>query len=104
MGEGYTGCMKRPFIEVAPLVALAAMLVAGCPGDEDTARQSHYSIPAGVSSKAADVSLLFMGNSHASLNRLQAMVAQLVHARRADDSIAAVEAPGWMFLEDRYRH
>jgi hypothetical protein len=42
-----------------------------------------------------------MGNSHASVNDLQGMVTQLVYAAQAGPSVAAVEAPGWMFLEQR---
>ena len=92
-------------MKCAPLTTLVCvgLLLAGCPGEDEPARPAGYSIPAGVPSRDADVSLLFMGNSHASLNGLQAMVANMIHARRSTESVAAVEAPGWMFLEDRYR-
>jgi len=55
------------------------------------------SCASGVSSKDADLSPLFMGNSHSSGNNLQGMVAQLVFAARfGEQNVAAVEAPGWM--------
>ena len=49
----------------------------------------------------ADISLLFMGNSHTSTNNLPAMVAAMVRAARPGRSVRAVEAPGWMFLDER---
>jgi len=72
----------------------AAMLAAGCgSGGGDGALGSD-----------ADVPLLFMGNSHSSYNDLQGMVEALVGAARPGESVEAVAAPGWMFLEDRYHH
>ena len=50
---------------------------------------------------SADVSLLFMGNSHTSSNNLIGMVVAMITIGRPQKSIAAVEAPGWMFLEER---
>jgi len=50
---------------------------------------------------AADITLLFMGNSHTSTNDLSTMVADMVRAVRPGQTVASVEAPGWMFLEDR---
>lgn len=52
---------------------------------------------------SADITLLFMGNSHTTSNDLSKMVAEMVRAGRPDRSVAAVEAPGWMFLEERVR-
>jgi hypothetical protein len=71
-------------------VLCAAALVAAC-GTGDN----------GGSGSDADVPMLFMGNSHASLNNLQGMVEAVVGAARAGESVEAVEAPGWMFLEER---
>lgn len=42
-----------------------------------------------------------MGNSHSSFNNLQAMVAAMVSAAHPGESVAAVPAPGSMFLEER---
>lgn len=83
---------------MSKLVA-ATLLVAGCSGDESD-RVTTYGPPAA----SADISLLFMGNSHASVNGLQGMVAEMVGAVRPNESVAAVEAPGWMFLEERINH
>ncbi|MEO8102650.1 MAG: hypothetical protein ABI790_08995 [Betaproteobacteria bacterium] len=55
----------------------------------------------GASPATADISLLFMGNSHTSVNDLPSMVAAMVRAGRPARTVAAVVAPGWMFLEDR---
>lgn len=82
------------------LVVAVLALLAGC-RDDAASQQANYSVPPGVGSREADFSLLFMGNSHSSVNRLPAMVAELVHAARTGQSVAAVEAPGWMFLEQR---
>jgi len=42
-----------------------------------------------------------MGNSHTSNNGLPKMVEAMVAAARPGKSVAAVEAPGWMFLSER---
>jgi hypothetical protein len=49
----------------------------------------------------ADISLLFMGNSHTSANNLPGMVSAMVRAARPGRTVRAVEAPGWMFLDER---
>ncbi len=62
---------------------------------------SHNNAPSGPPTASADVSLLFMGNSHTSANNLTGMVADMVRAGRPGRSVASVDAPGWMFLEER---
>lgn len=42
-----------------------------------------------------------MGNSHTTVNRLPAMVEAMVRAANPGKTVAALEAPGWMFLEER---
>ncbi len=42
-----------------------------------------------------------MGNSHTSSNDLTRMVADMVRAGKPERTVASVEAPGWMFLEER---
>lgn len=74
------------------MLLAAALLAAGC----GTREQADYG-------SDADVPMLFMGNSHSSLNDLQGTIEAMVGAARPDESVEAVEAPGWMFLEDRYR-
>jgi hypothetical protein len=49
----------------------------------------------------ADVTLLFMGNSHTSFNDLTAMVADMVRAARPGKSVATETAPNFLFLEER---
>jgi hypothetical protein len=78
-------------------LAAAALLLAGCVGSDSG------SLPE-VEGSDADVPMLFMGNSHASLNDLQAMIVTMVIPARPGESVQAVEAPGWMFLEDRVQH
>lgn len=77
----------------APRAAAAALLLAGCLSGDGVLQGTD-----------ADVALLFMGNSHASVNNLQGMVEALVRPGRPGETVEAVEAPGWMYLEDRYRH
>jgi hypothetical protein len=42
-----------------------------------------------------------MGNSHTSFNDLSTLVADLVRASNPGKTVASVEAPGWMFLDER---
>jgi hypothetical protein len=55
--------------------------------------------PAGI----ADITLLFMGNSHTANHNLPGMVAAMVRSARPGRTVFATEAPGWMFLEERSR-
>ena len=50
---------------------------------------------------AADINVLMMGNSHTSFNSLPAMVAAMVQAATPGKTAVSVEAPGWMFLDER---
>ena len=49
----------------------------------------------------ADVTLLFMGNSHTSNNDLSTMVTDMVRDGTPGKTVASVEAPGWLFLDER---
>ncbi len=49
----------------------------------------------------ADITLLFMGNSHTVVNDLNGMVADMVRAGKPGNSVAQVLAPGGMFLDER---
>jgi hypothetical protein len=49
----------------------------------------------------ADITLLFMGNSHTSFNDLTGMVADMVRAARPGKSVAVEIAPNFLFLEER---
>jgi len=80
------------------LTALVLLLAACGGGGGDTPRGGATSGPPPIT---ADISLLFMGNSHTSVNDLTRMVADMVRAGRPGKSVASVEAPGWMFLDER---
>lgn len=49
----------------------------------------------------ADIGVLMMGNSHTSFNNLPGMLAAMIQATAPGKSVSAVEAPGWMFLDER---
>jgi hypothetical protein len=74
------------------------LLLAACGGGGDTQRGGATSGPPPT---AADISLLFMGNSHTSVNDLSKLVADMVRAGRPGKTVASVEAEGWMFLDER---
>lgn len=82
-------------------MAFVACLVAACGGGSGGAER------AGTTSDppptAADITLLFMGNSHTSSNDLTKIVADMVRAGKPGQSVASVEAPGYMFLDERVR-
>ena len=81
-------------------VLLLAVL-AGCGGDGG----SGSAAPAPPApNPSGETALLFMGNSHTSANNLPGMVAAMVRATRPGRSVRAVEAPGWMFLDERSTH
>ncbi len=86
----------------ASLILLLLWLAACGGGSDDSDSGGNPSSPPAPT--VADITLLFMGNSHASVNELQRMVADMVRAVRPGESVATAEAPGWMFLEERSRH
>lgn len=80
------------------LSMLASSMLAGCGAGGGG---SPAATPPPVPAAAADINLLFMGNSHTSFNNLTGMVAAMVRAARPTRTVAATEAPGWMFLDER---
>ena len=80
------------------ILAALAVLLAACGGDSGEQRGGATT---GPPPSGANISLLFMGNSHTSSNNLTGMVADMVRAGRPGQTVASVEAPGWMFLEER---
>jgi hypothetical protein len=80
----------------AAVIAFLLGLAAGC-GGGGSAADSNDAPAVG----SADINLLFMGNSHTSFNNLPGMVAAMVRVAQPGKSVAAVEAPNWMFLEQR---
>jgi hypothetical protein len=77
-------------------LAIVVTLIAACGGGGSVSQA-----PAPPAGATAEINLLFMGNSHTSANGLPEMVAAMVRAANAGKSVAAVEAPGWMFLGER---
>jgi hypothetical protein len=53
------------------------------------------------STSAADINLLFMGNSHTLVNDVPGMVGEMVRAARPGRTVASVTAPGSLFLGER---
>jgi hypothetical protein len=80
-------------------LAALALLLAACGGGSGD-DQPGGATP-GPPPTSASIPLLFMGNSHTSGNDLTEMVADMVRAGKPGESVASVEAPGWMFLEER---
>ncbi len=78
-------------------LAVLALCLTAC-GSGDTQRGGASSGPPPTT---ANITLLFMGNSHTSSNNLTGMVADMVRAGKPGQSVASVEAQGWMFLEER---
>jgi hypothetical protein len=95
-------CRRKTMIVRAFLAALALFLTA-CGGGGDTQPGDTQSggATSGPPPATADISLLFMGNSHTSVNNLTGMVAEMVRAGKPGKTVASVQAPGSMFLEDR---
>lgn len=52
----------------------------------------------------ADISILFMGNSHSDANNIQGMAVAMIESAHPGKSVAAAAAPDWMFLDERIGH
>jgi len=78
---------------------VAAFFLSACGSGGGTA--STPSAPAPPSGGTAQVSMLFMGNSHTSVNDVPGLVMRMVRAAWPDKTVEAVTAPTWMSLEDR---
>jgi hypothetical protein len=83
---------------------LALTLTACGGGGSGESSQNGGGSSIGPPPASADVSLLFMGNSHTSVNNLVGMVAAMIATGRPHKTVAAVEAPEWMFLDERLNH
>ena len=83
-------------------LAALGLLLAACGGGNGGS--SPQAPPPSPPAGPAEVSLLFMGNSHTSFNNLPGMVAAMVRAARSGSSVLYLEAPGWMFLDERAAH
>jgi hypothetical protein len=70
-------------------------------GGGSNGQSSVATTPPLVSGTAADITMLFMGNSHTSVNNIPGMVAAMVRAGKPGMTVAATEAPNWMHLDAR---
>ena len=86
-------------MKITHAVAGILCFVAACGGGSGNGERGGATT--GPPPVTADISLLFMGNSHTSFNDLTTMVADMVRAGKPSQTVASVEAPGWMFLEER---
>ncbi len=76
-------------------------LLAACGSGGGGSAPAAVAVPTPTTVAGADINLLFMGNSHTSVNNLTGMVAAMLRAGMPAKTVATVEAPGWMFLEER---
>lgn len=86
--------LRTVFAFVAPMFLIACG--GGSGGQTDSAAPV---IPPSIA--AADVTILFMGNSHTSNNDIPGTVAALVRAGRPERTVVATQAPGSMHLDER---
>lgn len=84
------------------LLAAMALLLSACGGGSDDSIQTTPP-PSGPPPLNADIGMLFMGNSHTTVNNVSGMIAEMVRAVRPNRSVAYLEAPGFMFLDERLR-
>jgi hypothetical protein len=89
-------------MNIRTVCAALALMLTACGGGSDGS-QSGGATP-GTPPVAADISMLFMGNSHTSFNDLTKMVADMVRAGKPGKTVESVEAPGFMFLDERLHH
>ena len=93
-------CLGVSFARMTVFV-LVATLLGACGSSGGAAAPATVAAPAPSPTVGTDINLLFMGNSHTSVNNLTGMVTAMMRAGFPSKSVAAVEAPGWMFLEER---
>lgn len=79
--------------------AAFALLLSACGGGSGDSQANPGPAPPPV--VTADISLLFMGNSHTTFNELESMVADMVRAGKPGKTVTSVVAPGFMFLDER---
>ncbi len=59
------------------------------------------SAPPDLPAAKADISLLFMGNSHTDFHDVPGMVADFVRAARPGKTVSSEQVPGYLFLDER---
>ena len=86
------------------LATIAPAMLIACGGGGSGDQSSAATPPPPVSATAADINILFMGNSHTSINNVPGMVAAMVRAGKPGKTVATTEAPIWLHLEERANH
>lgn len=82
------------------LVAVLPVILTAC-GGGGGGQSSITPAPPPTASTTADISILFMGNSHTTINNVPGMVAAMVRAGKPGKVVTATEAPGSMHLDER---
>ncbi|WP_349741876.1 hypothetical protein [Roseateles cavernae] len=95
-GGSRSGCLR-----LSLMAATLGALACGGGGGGGPAPVDPEQQPTAPAPADADISLLMMGNSHTSLNALPRQLEALLRAGLPGKSVAATEAPGWMFLDER---
>lgn len=96
---------KRPSLNSSALFVALTVIASllGCGGNGSGGMESTGTVVFDdVPPSSADISLLFMGNSHTTVNDVPGMIAAMMRAARPGKTVAAVVAPGSMFLEERF--
>lgn len=89
-----------PRVDFRSILFVLACFLAGCGGSGGSA-SSAPPPPPPPATAAAEISLLFMGNSHTAANSLPQMVAAMVRAARPARTVTAVESISGLFLDER---
>jgi hypothetical protein len=92
--------MRCAFFSATTLAT--AMLLTACGGGSGGGDVG--APPSGAAPEAADISILFMGNSHTLSHDVPSMVVTLVRAGRPGKTVVGTTAPGSLFLEERLQH
>jgi len=106
MAEMLERIVRGAAMRITNVCAAFALFVAACGGggsDDTDPGGGPMSVPPPPPTLpvVADVTLLFMGNSHTSNNDLSTMVTDMVRDGTPGKTVASVEAPGWLFLDER---
>ncbi len=82
------------------IIAYFSLTLIACGGQNSTVNNPN--IQSDINSAAkSDYELLFIGNSHSSLNDLPELVAKLIIAGTSNKTVNTFNAPGWQFLDER---
>lgn len=88
---------------LTPRLAMAAALMLSACGGSTLNPEAGAEVgkPPDVVVPSAEVAVLMMGNSHTSANALPRQLEAMLEARFPGRTVAVVEAPNWLFLDER---